>query len=113
MSIERTTITPSIPSTPNDRELDRKRLKEACQEFESCLTRIILKSMDDSIMRAEEPDQARETYETMFRETLAGELSRHTTGGVGDLLYRQLSPLIPDNTPQADTPPAKGPALVK
>ncbi|MCU0572548.1 MAG: hypothetical protein MUC41_06095 [Syntrophobacteraceae bacterium] len=92
--------------------MDRKRLKEACQDFESCLTRIILKSMGDSIMRAEEPDQARETYETMFRETLAGELSRHTTGGVADLLYHKLSPLIPD-TPRTDTPPPEGPVPVK
>jgi len=112
MSIERTTITPSVPSYAHDPELDRKRLKEACQDFESCLTRIILKSMGDSLMRTEEPDQARETYETMFRETLAGEMSRNITGGVADLLYHKLSPLIPD-TPRTAPPPDEGPAPVK
>jgi Rod binding domain-containing protein len=76
-------------------DLDKRRLKEACQAFESFLNQHLLNSMDESVMRAEEPDQARETYEAMFRETLSEELSRHSHGGIADLLYNQLAPLLP------------------
>jgi Rod binding domain-containing protein len=76
-------------------DLEKQRLKEACQEFESFLNQHLLNSMDESIMKAEEPDQARETYEAMFRETLSQELSRHSNGGIADLLYKQLAPLLP------------------
>lgn len=113
MSIEKTTLAPSVASnTPPSGDLDRKRLRDACQDFESCLTRIILKSMNDSIMRAEDPDQARETYEDMFQGNLAQELSRHTTGGIADLLYQRLSVLIQD-APRADTPPSQPRASIK
>lgn len=112
MSIETRAVSNATPSAPLKRELDTRRLRESCREFESFLTQHLLKSMSDSIMRAENPDQAREAYEAMFRETMAGELSRHTAGGVADLLYHQLSPLISD-TPQTDAPPAEAPAPVK
>lgn len=112
MSIERTSVSPPIPSGSIDRELDRKRLREACQDFESCLTRIILKSMSDSIMRAEECDQARETYEGMLQDALAQEISRHTTGGMADLLYQRLSPLIPES-PATETPAVGRAELIK
>jgi Rod binding domain-containing protein len=98
MSIEKATMKPAIFSVPQKQELDRKRLKEACQDFESFLTQDLLKSMDESVMRAEEPDQARETYEGMFRETLSSELSRHSKGGIADLLYQQLVPLLQSRT---------------
>ncbi len=94
MSIEKAAARPSPLTAPQNQDVERKRLKEACQEFESFLTQHLLKSMDESILRAEEPDQARETYEGMFRETLAGELSRHSTGGIADLLFQRLVPLL-------------------
>jgi Rod binding domain-containing protein len=76
-------------------DLDKKRLRETCHDFESFLTQNLLKSMDDSIMKAEEPDHARETYESMFRETLSREISRSSNGGIADLLYQQLVSVLP------------------
>jgi Rod binding domain-containing protein len=113
MSIEKAAARPSPLTTPRSQDLERKRLKESCQEFESFLTQHLLKSMDDSILRAEEPDQARETYEGMFRETLSGELSQHSKGGIGDLLYQRLAPLL-EGKAEANPSPARdtGPSQV-
>lgn len=94
MSIEKAGAKPSPLNVPRNQDLEKKRLKESCQEFESFLTQHLLKSMDESILRAEEPDQARDTYEGMFREALSGELSRHSQGGIADLLYQRLAPLL-------------------
>jgi Rod binding domain-containing protein len=70
--------------------------------------------MDESIMRAEEPDQARETYEGMFRETLAGEFSRHSKGGIADLLYQRLAPLLEGRAETSLSPGSDaGPSQVK
>jgi Rod binding domain-containing protein len=72
----------------------KRKLKEACQEFESLLTGYLFKSMRQSVVRAEEPDQANQIYEGMMDETLAKELSRSGSGGLADILYRELLPLI-------------------
>ena len=112
MSIVSVSATPSTVSAPAGQDLERKRLKEACQEFESFLTQHLLKSMDESILRAEEPDQARETYEGMFRERLAGELSRHTKGGIGDLLFQRLAPLL-EGKPEPRLSPESAKVAVK
>lgn len=94
MSIQKAGASPFPLSAPRNQDLEKKRLKQSCQEFESFLTQHLLKSMDESIMRAEEPDQARDTYEGMFREALSGVLSRHSQGGIADLLYQRLAPLL-------------------
>lgn len=105
--------TPPSPMSTT-RDLDGKRLREACQEFESFLSQHLLNSMSESIMRAEEPDQARETFEGMFRETLAGELSHHSRGGMADLLYRQLSSLLEaGSAPSNGVAPGSGSGSVK
>lgn len=93
MDIKKVTCIPSPGMEKQD--LDKKRLKETCHDFESFLTQNLLKSMDDSIMKAEEADQARETYESMFRETLSQEISRNSKGGIADLLYQQLVSVLP------------------
>lgn len=78
----------------SDPEIKKRRLKEACQEFEAIFANYVLKSMRDSVQRAEEPDQAREIYESMRDESLARELSRGSGCGLAKLLYEQLLPLV-------------------
>ncbi len=86
-------------------EMQKKKLKEACEEFEAVLTGYLLKSMRESVMRAEEPDSAREMYEGLMDETLAKEVSRSNGTGLGKLLYDQLVPLIKEE-PRVAPPPA-------
>ncbi len=81
-------------------EAQKKRLHTACQEFESIMTNYLLKSMRESVMKAEDPGQGREMYESMFDETLARETSKSGGQGLSELLYQQLVPLIqPGATP--------------
>jgi peptidoglycan hydrolase FlgJ len=82
-------------------EAQKKRLHKACQEFESIMTNYLLKSMRESVMKAEDPDKGRETYESMLDEKLAGEMSKSGGQGLSDLLYQQLVPLVQSGT----TPP--------
>ncbi|MHC1745227.1 MAG: rod-binding protein [Syntrophobacteraceae bacterium] len=83
-------------------EAQKKRLHKACQEFESIMTNYLLKSMRESVMKAEEPDQGRETYEGMFDETLAGEMSKSGGQGLSELLYQQLVPLVQSGASSSD-----------
>ncbi|MGC8720509.1 MAG: rod-binding protein [Thermodesulforhabdaceae bacterium] len=75
-------------------EARKEELKKACREFESLFTAYILKSMRSTVLRAEEPQQAREIYEAMFDEALAREISLSGALGLGDLIYKQLEPLL-------------------
>ena len=81
-------------ATQSKSDIQRRKLKEACQEFESILTGYLFKSMRQSVVKAEEPDQASQIYESMMDDTLARELSRSGSGGMADMLYRELLPLV-------------------
>lgn len=72
----------------------KEELKKACREFESLFTAYILKNMRSTIQRAESPEHAREVYETMFDEAVAREISLSGSLGLGDMLYRELEPLL-------------------
>ncbi len=82
------------PGALMETDVAKKRLKEACQEFEAVLTNTVFKSMRQSIMRAEEPDQSRQIFESMMDETLAKEFSKREGCGLAALLYKQLLPMI-------------------
>jgi peptidoglycan hydrolase FlgJ len=75
-------------------EAQKRRLHKACQEFESIMTNYMLKSMRQSVLKADAPDQGREMYEGMMDETLAGEMSKTGPRGLSELLYRELVPLV-------------------
>ncbi|MGV8074859.1 MAG: rod-binding protein [Syntrophobacteraceae bacterium] len=92
-AINKTTMGAGAPSGS---DIAKKRLKEACQEFEAVLTNSVFKSMRQSIMRTEEPDQARQIYESMMDETVAKEFSKREGCGLSNILYKQLLPLIRD-----------------
>ncbi|HOV85487.1 MAG TPA: rod-binding protein [Syntrophobacteraceae bacterium] len=87
-------VSPELGVAPMDPELKKKRLKEACREFEAIFANYVLKSMREGIQRAEEPDQARQVYESLRDESLARELSRGPGCGLAELMYRQLLPLV-------------------
>ncbi len=75
-------------------EVKKQQLLKACRDFESVFTAYLLKSMRASIIRAENPDNTRKMYEDMFDEAVAQEISLSGSLGLGDLLYKQLLPLL-------------------
>jgi flagellar protein FlgJ len=71
---------------------DDERLKSVCQDFEALFIEQIMKAM-----RASEIDSGlikKSRGEKIFREMLDSEysvsISRSTSGGLGDMLYKQL-----------------------
>lgn len=88
--------------------LQKKRLKECCQEFESFMTSFIVKSMREGVMRAEEPDRALGMYEGMMDQAVCKEFSRGRGLGLANAIYKQLEPLVREQ-PQVCPPAADAP----
>lgn len=84
------------PSADGSRELEikKKKLRDSCREFESVMISYLLKSMRDTIIRAEEPEPAREMYEDMFTGQISKEIGKNSAMGLGNLLYKKLEPLL-------------------
>lgn len=102
-------ITPGVQSGASARlEFQKKRLLKACDEFGALLTQQLLKSMREGTIRAEQPGQSQQIYESMFDQQLALEVSKHQNGGISSLLYQQLLPLV---TGQAQQKPAQESSL--
>ena len=80
----------------SSRELEgeKRRLRETCNEFESVMVSYMMKTMRDSIMRAEEPGNAMDMYEDMLAGQVSKEVSHGSALGLGSLLYSKLEPLI-------------------
>ncbi|MGD9503514.1 MAG: rod-binding protein [Syntrophobacteraceae bacterium] len=78
-------------------EAQKKRLKEACQDFEAVMTNYLFKAMRENVMRAEEPDQMTDLMEGMMGEAFAKDSSRNDNLGLANMLYRQLLPLVPES----------------
>jgi Rod binding domain-containing protein len=86
------------PTAPDPKpSAQKQRLKEACEEFESIMTGFLLKSMRESIDRAEKPEQAREIYESLLDDAISKDLAKRQGSGLADTLYKQLSPLVREN----------------
>lgn len=75
-------------------DIQKKRLRDACLEFESIFTAQLLKKARDGMLRAEEPDNAMSLYESMFDEAVAKEIGAKGVFGLADLLYQELLPLV-------------------
>lgn len=75
-------------------EIQKKRLRENCEEFQAVMVSIMMKTMKDGIIRAEEPGSAMGTYEDMMVAQVSKEVSRNSSLGLGDLLYSKLEPLV-------------------
>ena len=86
-------INEGIGTAPGElRTAQKKRLKDACEEFDSIMTNYLLKSMRQTVDRAEKPDQAREIFEGFYDEAVSKELAKRQGSGLADALYKQLSP---------------------
>ncbi|MFP5211827.1 MAG: rod-binding protein [Acidobacteriota bacterium] len=84
----------SVAESQKSVELEKRKLKESCQEFESFLTGFLIKSMRDSVIKAEQPDQAEEIYQSMMDTAVAKEFSRTGQVGLAETLYKQLETLV-------------------
>jgi flagellar protein FlgJ len=98
-------------------DLKKLKLTKACEDFETIMTTYLLKSMHETVQRAETEEfgSGRDLYEGMMDEAVANQLS-HTQGlGLAKMLYKQLAssletrkasldlteakPLLPQETP--------------
>lgn len=83
-----------------DLETKKKQLKDACEQFEAIFMQYLLKSMRQTVARAEDPEQAQEVYEAMMDESLAKEIAGHQSNGLAAMLYKQLLPALGDGDSQ-------------
>jgi len=89
-------------------EIQKRRLRENCREFESVMISYMMKAMRGGLMRAEEAGSTKEIYEDMLAEQVSKEISRSSALGIGDMLYSKLEPLVKTQTSQeAKTPQAE------
>jgi len=89
-------------------EIQKRRLRENCREFESVMISYMMKAMRDGTVRGEEPGNAREIYEDMLAGQVSKVISRSSALGIGDMLYSKLEPLIKTRTSQElNTPPSE------
>lgn len=73
-------------------EGDKKKLKDACDEFESVMLQILYKQMKATVPESDfiEKSSARTMFEDMLDETLM-EKGSHRGVGISDMMYKQLS----------------------
>lgn len=71
---------------------DKKKLKEACNEFESVMLQILYKQMKATVPESDfiEKSSARTMFEDMLDETLM-ERGSHRGMGISEMMYKQLS----------------------
>ncbi|SCY82689.1 rod-binding protein [Desulfoluna spongiiphila] len=99
---------PKVDTPPANPE--KKKLKEACQNFEAIFVGQMLKEMrpqgDDPVFGG---SHARKIYESMQDEQMAQHLtSKRSPLGVGELLYRQLAEKVDATAKSAETAPRLG-----
>jgi len=98
------------PATSRQVEAQKKRLREHCREFESFMVSYLMKTMREATIKAEEPDNARQTYEEMA----AGYMSKNIAGasalGIGDMLYAKLEPMVQARAGKHNTADPQSPA---
>ncbi len=83
-------------STVSNQEVQQKRLRKACEDFEAIMIDYLFKSMRQTSWKTdtEEFGSSRDLYEGMMDETLASQLSHQQGLGLAKLLYEQLVPGI-------------------
>jgi Rod binding domain-containing protein len=101
------------PDSSRELEIQKRRLRENCREFESVMISYMMKTMRDGLVRAEEPGSARAIYEDMLAGQVSKEISRSSTMGIGEMLYSKLEPLLKAQASQAlKTPPSEAQSAV-
>lgn len=74
-------------------EKDEKKLKKACNDLEAIFVNMMFKQMRNTIQKSGLTDggTAEEMYEDMLFEKYAENISQGQGTGLGDLLFKQLS----------------------
>lgn len=75
-------------------ELQKKRLKDSCRQFESVMVSYMMKTMREGVSWGEEHDNAKEIYQDMFADQVSKEIGRSSALGIGDMLYTKLEQLL-------------------
>lgn len=72
---------------------DEKKLKDACQKFESIFINMMFTQMKKTVHKTNlfGESQAEEMYDDMLTEKYSEELSKNNGIGLGDIMYKQLS----------------------
>jgi len=96
------TATQKAAESARRTEMEKKRLRESCKEFESIMVAYMMKTMRESSMRAEEPENARQMYEEMLAGHVSKEVSKGSVLGLGDMLYSSLQAQVKARPSKAD-----------
>ena len=91
-----------IEKIRGDLQYQKYKLKEACKQFEALFIEYMLKSMRKTIPKSTlfERDNAEKIYTAMFDEKVAEKVAEAKGLGIAEMLYRELSRLLPDRTDQ-------------
>ncbi len=101
--------TESVANPRTNVDVQKKRLKEACQDFEAVMTNFVFKSMQATVTKADKSsDPGMDVFEGMLNETLATASSRHDRLGLSDALYKQLASGIDKKQKTDQTASASG-----
>jgi len=99
--------------SPRELEIQKRRLRESCRQFESVMISYMMKAAREGLVRGEEPGSAREIYEDMLAGEVSKVISRSSALGIGDMLYSKLEPLVKTRTSQElKTSPAEAQTAV-
>ena len=81
------------PNVEPNTDLQKQKLRKACEDFEAIMVTYLFKSMHETTLKAdtEEFGSGRDLYEGMMDEAVASQLSHHQGLGLGKLLYQQLA----------------------
>jgi len=94
-----TTVKPAFHAdSSHELEIQKKRLRDSCREFESVMVSYMMKTMRNGTLRAEEPGSAREMYEDMLAGEVSKKIGLSAALGIEDMLYSKLEPLLETQT---------------
>ncbi|MZP28202.1 hypothetical protein GTO91_00490 [Heliobacterium undosum] len=76
-----------------EKEKERKRLREACQEFEALYIHQMLKGMRSTVPKSDLIEEApgRKIWESMLDEEYAKSMAKREEVGLAKMLYKELS----------------------
>ena len=72
---------------------DEAKLKKACQDFEAIFVNMLLKSMKNTVNEGglTKKSHAREMFESMLDEEMAGSIAKGRGVGIAEILYDSLN----------------------
>jgi len=72
---------------------DQEKLKKACEDFEAIFVNMLLKSMKNTVDEGglTKKSHAREMFESMLDEEMAGSIAKGRGVGIAEILYDSLN----------------------